>query len=713
MTPPTKLPIGKVHESEQARTLGTFTASLDTPSSVSLPSTPVHGLHKDLPACDRCRKFKKKCSRTYPICNLCAHARQPCSFTDPAPRTASLEARQLKARIEWLSRYINKNVPAIQTRVEDIETGSDLVALSSTIPDPDADGDRNHVGSHAAPASAPLRPRPLTETERISLPGNSKTAEPVNFSSDNTCRSLGDDPDARRFVDAYFRNVNRAYPFIDQARIIRDLTGTNSGTTDPSATAISVSTWRRSTDTTLLYLVMAIGCTTLRRAGRHAGAPFEIPYSAIIHECLSHQGTEAVQVLVLLALHSLFDPGAVSTWAIVGLAARQAVLLGLSRRATPSDGLSSTEIELRHRLFWSIYVLDRMMSISFGLPVALRDKNMDVPLPCLTVEEFAAAERPSLSTMLQTSRRVIQLRQIEDRILGCVHTRKNADVAKLPLADRLAIVQEIRRDIEDWHSNGSLITPLETDNIPIHSSISWLNAKYYHLLVLLYYPSRFSTFGLFVSCSDLLRFAQKHIQAIYTLFQHRQLPLNRITLYRIFPIGMVFLYGFMACTDEGLHFPARDELAVLVGILEAFPTADWPQARRTAQHLSQFLSIVSSLPTTIATGASMDVNPASTGFGYFSNAFRPVAHGFLSVMEEVLGKSSCYYVPDLFGRRDPDIGRGALATVTPAVQRAHPTVEMSGGGDAVLVYGGDDAANVSLSNIPMAYTWDSFELDFL
>jgi len=675
-----------------------------------------------------------------------------------------LQISQLEARIEWLSRYIKENVPVRQTEIEDVESGS-LVASSqgaSMLAAPTLrSGVQQSGGPNALNTSNPnegpgfstldgpgvnsIRSRgtatsawayyrdggrepPLTPAYTMPVHVSESAGSPLvgrGPLSDNN-PSMCDSRTLRLFVDAYFQNVHRAYPFIDRSRILRDLA-------DARHDMVNLSQWRRSTDTTtLLYLVMAIGCTTLQRAGRYVGASFDVPYSGIIHECLSRADTESVRVLVLLALRSLFDPGALSTWVIVGLAARQGVLLGLTRRAPQDGGLSPTEIELQHRLFWGIYVLDRMVSVSLGLPMALTDENMDVPLPSLTPEEFntAVAERPSPSHMLQTSRHVIQLREIEDRILSRVLLRKNVDVAQLPLADRVTLAHEIRGDIENWYSNGCLVTPQETDNIPIHSSMTWLNARYYQLLVLLYYPSRFTSFGLLVPCTKLIEFAQKHIRATYTLFQHRQLPLNRVTLYRIFPVALVLLYGFMACAEEGLRFPARDEIATLVGILQAFPNGDWLPARRAAQHLAHFLNLVSNFPVTVSTGmnpavsthfaSSMSPGPQAPALSAPSSSecmketmrgsVRPTVSSFISLMEEVLGKSSCYCVRDILEQRETGIGGSARASI-PAVQD-HMQVELDDNGNASLGYI-HDPASLSGSNIPFTYTWDSLELSFL
>ncbi|RSL97484.1 hypothetical protein CDV31_012992 [Fusarium ambrosium] len=269
------------------------------------------------------------------------------------------------------------------------------------------------------------------------------------------------DAAARRFVDAYFRNVNGAYPFVNQAKILENL-----------ETLGDLAQRLRDSQSTLLYLVMSIGCATLERASRvprDTAKQFKVAYAEIIQECVCRDSIDSVQILMLLALYSLFDPAGALVYSIVGIAARQAITIGLTRRPADENTYPPAETELRHRLYWSIFALDRMMAVSQGLPVALPD-NADVPFPGLTVEEFASGERITYARRLQTSRHVIQLRQLEGRILEQIHFRREAEIAELAPLDRRAMLSSLRATIEDWYSQGCLMSPLGGDNTTIHSS---------------------------------------------------------------------------------------------------------------------------------------------------------------------------------------------------------------------------------------------------
>ncbi|KAL1904234.1 Rac GTPase-activating protein BCR/ABR [Sporothrix stenoceras] len=182
----------------------------------------------------------------------------------------------------------------------------------------------------AVDALRDMRRDVMPEVHPQSVSPSSSTGATVTCASDASSTTLPQDALARRLVDAYFRNVNRAYPFVDREKVLRDL---EMAADDGDAASGSGS------GATLLYLIMAIGCTTLQRAGQissDVAAKFHVNYTEILQECFGREeDVESVQILVLLALYSFFDPNGASAWSIVGMVSRQAILLGLSRRQRP------------------------------------------------------------------------------------------------------------------------------------------------------------------------------------------------------------------------------------------------------------------------------------------------------------------------------------------------------------------------------------------
>lgn len=534
--------------------------------------------------------------------------------------------------------------------IEHIATGTDLSEL--------ADKQASSVGVSPASTSveglgaqdAPFRPGRTLDDEstvienssndapspkRRRLEGSFAVDEPRGNHTIQTRREPAPHNQLGRiFVDAYFRDVNRAYPFVDRARIMSTL--------DSKGGRVFSIKDQRNADSTMLYLVMAIGYTTLQRAGQvpaNADIDFEVEYKDILAECLVPESTDTVQILLLLAIYSVSDPRGFSTRPIVDMLARQAIRLGLTRRDLADEGLLPAEAERNHRLFWSIYVIDRMIAASTGMACALNDVNMNMPLPGITVDEFASPDCMEYTTMLQTARHVIQLRKLEDKVLHQIHLRDRISTTSLTQLDRRAIAMSLRTEIEDWYSNGCLLKSAEVDDVRIHITISWLAARYYNLLLLLYYPSHFNPTSSLLSKAELASLAQKHVQANAVRFQHRQLPLNHITLCRLLPVCMIFLHCFLCRSPTDPPLNIREEVSICADMMEAFPS-HWAQAHRAA-------SIVRQLASLVSTSLSYDpVRFTSTHAWSRSESDRAWCHAIklnlTELAQQIIGKGSAY-----------------------------------------------------------------------
>lgn len=669
------------------------------------PNT-LAGARRSVPSCDRCRTFKKKCSRTFPTCSLCATAGQKCSLSTHVS-SVTAQTHHLQARIEWLSGLVNRGLSLPTGKsIETFDTGIALDSLSN----PPLRTDAQYQPQGLSPSAVDLvanggsistttdtvlengqflatagqealntteQPRPQrvlseTSTHRQSLavilasesPSSDLTTTPYPYAdaaklpgtndaagSPSVTPGLTPSTFARQCVDAYFRHVNRAYPSIDMTKMYLDVQ--------------VIDSWEamrmpKTPDLTLLHLVMAIGCTTLQRAGKlpkGSSSVFEVGYPNIVQECIRRDDKESLQTLVLVALYSLFDPKGMCAWTIAGIASRQAILRGLSRKSSENESLSTSEIENRRRLFWSIWVLDRMMAFSLGLPAALNDDCHDVPLPGLTVEEFGSMERQYYAAMLQTNRHIIQLRHLEDLILRQVLLRKASDVATMSHADCRSLIQTIRAEIENWYSNGCLVSPLEADSVPLHSSISWLSTRYYNLLLFLHYPCPLNSKGSGLSPRELLPLIQKCLQLTSVLLQQKQLPLNRVTLSRIFPLGLLLLHC-IAQTDATQITFSQDSIGIIVNVLEAFPP-EWTKARQAATIFRQSLEAISLAgvtrerfyPGTLPRMSGLHNNPYSSSPGVTNESDVPLLQSAIasltSLMKEILGSASCFIFYEL------------------------------------------------------------------
>lgn len=57
-----------------------------------------------------------------------------------------------------------------------------------------------------------------------------------------------------------------------------------------------------------------------------------------------------------------------------------AFCLGMNRE-TPLGSLEKREYERRRRLWWTVYIIDRKLSINMGAPLTVEDREIDISMP--------------------------------------------------------------------------------------------------------------------------------------------------------------------------------------------------------------------------------------------------------------------------------------------------------------------------------------------
>ncbi|CAH7687047.1 fungal-specific transcription factor domain-domain-containing protein, partial [Phakopsora pachyrhizi] len=91
--------------------------------------------------------------------------------------------------------------------------------------------------------------------------------------------------------------------------------------------------------------------------------------------------TTTIQAFLLLAMFSYRSDKGLSAWHLGGLAMRTALELGLHRKTPKGKRTDPFTEEMRKRVWWSVYSLDRTMAMQLGRPIAIRDKEIDTELP--------------------------------------------------------------------------------------------------------------------------------------------------------------------------------------------------------------------------------------------------------------------------------------------------------------------------------------------
>ncbi|KAL7932560.1 fungal-specific transcription factor domain-containing protein [Trichoderma chlorosporum] len=375
-------------------------------------------------ACQRCRSMKSKCDGQRPACGRCRGYGYTCSYRLQRPRlrggTDGHTSHSISERLpdlcdaihqqERLLDHVISLLPSGPER-ETLQLKSSSVkkqldnAISSTkaevLPNAEATESRSKSPSGGVDRS----PGYLGEVSDIRFvnvvkkflqvqDGTATMQEDFesydqgeNLVSSNkiSCPTilLPTFEEARHNIDAYFTTIHIAYPFIPKIPFIQHYKTLRDYET-PQAQSCN-----NNIERALSYTICAIGAYYRTLPGKEESADSlnEKLYSyAMALAPASNMERSLAQVSLLLArcFYLLVLCRTESCWTILGQAVRVAQSIGLhiegedSGHTKPSH---SPEIEKRRRVWYSVYVLDRLLSLQLGRPPAIHDDDFNVPLP--------------------------------------------------------------------------------------------------------------------------------------------------------------------------------------------------------------------------------------------------------------------------------------------------------------------------------------------
>lgn len=144
---------------------------------------------------------------------------------------------------------------------------------------------------------------------------------------------------------------------------------------------------------------------------------------------------------------------------------RLSLTLGLHRKIPKDTKMTAPEREHRVRVWWTCYALDRIYTAKVGLPVMLRDEDIDVQMPSmdgLTPEECDDFYSPELMTAQ------IKLARITGNVMS--------DLYRIPQPGRtntfVQSVQRILASLRNWHETLPQVLRLDFNAMPIYPSRS-------------------------------------------------------------------------------------------------------------------------------------------------------------------------------------------------------------------------------------------------
>ncbi|RAK89748.1 Zn(II)2Cys6 transcription factor [Aspergillus costaricaensis CBS 115574] len=407
-------------------------------------------IRKRIPkSCKRCHRRKQRCVG-YPTCTGCESAKQPCLRSESVPSWHhAMSKGALVRRIEVLEAQLS-------------------AALEQIPPDEEAPAEPLSTGAKLQPHDSRAG---VVSMMAMSQEGSDNLAYLGPSSGMSIAEDLGRLVQNAVWLRSIPINGSHHQPPPECER-------TAASTTLPSEAVDQMSEAARFK----LFMVYAIGAAILQMTETYDSTPpsafvaMALQLESVLGESQSYMNIEA---LMLLVLYHMRTSSATRVWYLIGLAMRICIDLGLHRESQYRK-MRPYEGQMRRRLFWSVYLVERYVAWSLGRPFSVPEEDIDVHAPsdlddsCTSDELVEQALQGSVAPREPAHgrklRRFIALAQLQ-RIMSQIHTRvyrtdKHTTTLVPETTPLLAALEEFETSLPE-------MAPEENDFVHMH----WNNAN--------------------------------------------------------------------------------------------------------------------------------------------------------------------------------------------------------------------------------------------
>ncbi|KAK7186061.1 hypothetical protein PSPO01_07873 [Paraphaeosphaeria sporulosa] len=578
-------------------------------------------------SCARCQRRKIRCDAQLPACTNCRKAGAECTDGESL-RLRSVPddpaVSRLRRRVTWLEAIIRERLPDVDLSVEAPIEGSEPPEERTVIPS--GHGDHRSVSvdnTTALPLQAVaqndqraheiglisvgtadqryLGPSSGYFLARLLLgdsPRRHDRREPVDYNAGNStnlaqslidqlvCATPGPLPlpgkaQANELARIYFDTVHPQYPILHEPSFMQGMNYLYDSHAQTLENDASVAFQ--------VNMVLAIATSILSSRVRSHVPGESYCLSALQHlERLNVQnsfsGLQCILLLLIFTIHSPYMR--LNVWYLNYHCIAAVLELGLQRDVTTSSGISLLDQEMRTRVFWTIFTLDRTIATMMGRPIGLRDEACDLRLP-QDIEDHMLTGLESSQVYgtgnMALSIHLFKLAKINSEIKYVANSivREAPSYAYPPISDINAWQRGMLAQLDQW---GSSIPQIH----PRHTYVRTLcELRYYSMRILLLRPSPAIPKPSPESLTECYGLAWRAIHVYDRLYRQDQLVHDWMVLHGIIFSTITALYCIRAVPELARNTELDELMTNLSLSLSLVSVAGeyWSGAKRSRQIL--------------------------------------------------------------------------------------------------------------------------------
>ncbi|KAK1970932.1 fungal-specific transcription factor domain-containing protein [Colletotrichum sublineola] len=426
----------------------------------SFSDNPLLRVSRPVSACSRCRAAKVKCDGKLPACTACEKAGRENECSSANDQFARGKERSYVAALELRVEKLEKRLAFARSRKASVSLHDvDETAAAPT------DRKDSLANIRAAIHRKAARKREDSDVNSLvsdfgflSVNATTRDFEPsvsgMTFARLVLAAATNDEvpdptedsfpPRAEAFttVQYYMANIYTLFPCFSETHLLTVLD-------DVYQQDERVKERLKDADFWLLYMVLAIGYIAQSRDKQdefyRRGLDFVARALPFADKALMPGYPTQIQSLILFTQLSMLDPSHFDSWYLIGFASRAVVDLGFHQDPTQLQVPDKAALDLRRRMFYSVYALDRTISMIRTRSFSFTDDSINVEYPSNSGLSAGPITGPQSA---DSALALFQLRRLQSEWYQILFQADSA-----PHPDAASFIWQMCLEMREWHES--------------------------------------------------------------------------------------------------------------------------------------------------------------------------------------------------------------------------------------------------------------------